>query len=595
MFPRFRFFPLALIIPVLLATAVAMASSLDAQEIHQERGVDARVDYASLTRIGPWDDRNYQLLLEDLAELRPDEQRFRDPIPAFFRVGLRRAEKQQAEARQLDPSRLTGYYPMHAVPSFRLTYGGFLVDGQLYRGAEYREGRFVITSRPFRSHEDFLRQKAFGGEVLVNAEAAESAVKIHPNDPQRVIAGSNGPGGNEMHYSSDGGATWTETALPLGNTCCDPTVDWNASGTFAHTATLGNCVLIICDILYYRSGDSGQTWTDLEDETPGDPRRELGTGDKEFLHVDRSPASPHQDNIYVSWHFFNEMRIARSSDGGDTWSTVVHSGDPSGIGSDVTTDRLGNVYHFYPTVEGEGDSRIVLKQSSDGGATYDAGVMTVGELENEFNFFIPINDQRGVATIVTATTDLSGGGFDDSLYAAWTDTTGADTQNPSTTHARIRFAFARDASSPGDPVWTVLTPHPTVDALTVDRFHPWLAVGSDGRVWLAFYETLAGDREQLHFVYTSSDDGGVTWAPTTPLTTQTSGDPNDDFEWGDYNGLDVVGDQLVSIFTDNRDESGGGAATSLDVYAVGLSTIDAEIFDDGFEAGDTSAWSESFP
>ena len=41
------------------------------------------------------------------------------------------------------------------------------------------------------------------------------------------------------------------------------------------------------------------------------------------------------------------------------------------------------------------------------------------------------------------------------------------------------------------------------------------------------------------------------------------------FEWGDYNGLDTVGAQLIGIFTDNRSET-SGSADSVDVYATGI-------------------------
>ncbi|MEO1086963.1 MAG: sialidase family protein, partial [Acidobacteriota bacterium] len=268
---------LAALAAVLFAAIPASAQDI---HIHQERGVDGRVDYASLTKIGPWDDRNYSLTQEDLGELRDDEERFFDPLPAFYKVSLRRAEN-------LSNASTPGYFPLFANPAFRRNYGGYLVDGQLYRSAVFRDGRYVITPQaPAMSHEEFLGVKAFGGEVRVNINAAESAIKIHPSNTDLVIAGSNGPSGNEMHFSSDGGETWSETSLPLGGTCCDPTVDWNAVGTLAHTATLGNCAGS-CGIWYYRSSDDGQTWTDLESETPGDPRREVGFGDKEFLHVDK--------------------------------------------------------------------------------------------------------------------------------------------------------------------------------------------------------------------------------------------------------------------------------------------------------------------
>ncbi|MEM8960327.1 MAG: hypothetical protein AAGD38_02515, partial [Acidobacteriota bacterium] len=54
-----------------LALVLLTAGLAGAQDIKQNRGVDIRVDYADLTKLGPWDDRNYDLTLEDLAVL-PD-------------------------------------------------------------------------------------------------------------------------------------------------------------------------------------------------------------------------------------------------------------------------------------------------------------------------------------------------------------------------------------------------------------------------------------------------------------------------------------------------------------------------------------------
>ncbi|MEO1370158.1 MAG: hypothetical protein AAFX50_23490, partial [Acidobacteriota bacterium] len=99
---------LAALAAVLFASIPASAQDI---HIHQERGVDSRVDYASLTKIGPWDDRNYSLTQEDLAQLRDDEDRFRDPLPAFYKVGLRRAENLRGVSTP-------GYYPLFANPAF---------------------------------------------------------------------------------------------------------------------------------------------------------------------------------------------------------------------------------------------------------------------------------------------------------------------------------------------------------------------------------------------------------------------------------------------------------------------------------------------
>ncbi len=56
-----------------------------AAQIAQVRGMDQRVDYRSLTRYGPWDDRNYNVTRADLA-LIPEKDQYLHNIPVFFKV-----------------------------------------------------------------------------------------------------------------------------------------------------------------------------------------------------------------------------------------------------------------------------------------------------------------------------------------------------------------------------------------------------------------------------------------------------------------------------------------------------------------------------
>jgi len=194
-----------------------------------------------------------------------------DPIPAFYRVELR---KIAPDSRKTGPAQ----YPRSALNAFRIDYGGYLVDGTLYTRVQRVGQRFAIDlvegidADGFRGGTD-----AVSGEVRITSPngAAESAIKISPVDTTTVIAGSNGPGGGQkMHWSTDGGETWTQTTLPLGSTCCDPGVDWSSDGQYAYAVTLGSCSFN-CGIWFYRSDDGGQSWNGLENLTPGDPRREI--------------------------------------------------------------------------------------------------------------------------------------------------------------------------------------------------------------------------------------------------------------------------------------------------------------------------------
>ncbi len=124
--------PIAALLLIALAATPALA-----QQIHQIRGVDARVDYASLTSIGPWDDRNYELTQEDLDLLAPNEAELKAQIPVFFRVELR---KGIPEMDRTGPAQ----YPRSALQIFQLKYGGYLVDGKIYTRVEHRDGQYVV-------------------------------------------------------------------------------------------------------------------------------------------------------------------------------------------------------------------------------------------------------------------------------------------------------------------------------------------------------------------------------------------------------------------------------------------------------------------
>lgn len=541
--------------------ALPVAAQLDREyisfEVDQSRGVDPSVDYSQLTKFGPWDDRNYDLTTEDLSYLAPDEAQISDPIPAFFRVLLRKNHPYLS----VKPGKK---YPRSAVNTYRQRYGGYLVNGWFYRGVERIDGefRFVEDSR-IDTSDVFTR--FLSGEVRVTNPigAAESAVSISPVDPDIVVAGTNGPGGGQkMHYSTDGGETWTQGPnLPLGGTCCDPTVDWSIDGSKVYAATLGNCGFGGCAIWFYRSDDQGQTYNGLENDTPGDPRRELTTSgsDKEYLHVDRWPGSPHADNVYLTWHDGNTMQFARSTDFGVTFDPTISFGsEPLGIGSDIATDKSGDIYYIYPAFNAE---EIRLLKSTDGGASFAAGSQ-IAPTNDGFDFPLPSMETRNAFIYVAADVDFSGGPFDDSIYAAWTDLTGPE-GSAANNHARIQVAFSRD----GGATWTVTTPHSTADMNDVDRYHPWLSVDDNGNVHVVYYDTR-DDRTSVDFHYTFSDDGGVTWATPVRLTDESSPNIADGFEFGDYNGMDIRGPDSISVWTDNRDEDGGGN-DSVDVYAAG--------------------------
>lgn len=559
-----------------LLSTVLLAGAVHAQQtINPARGVDPGVSYADLTFLGPWDDRNYQLTRADLALLSPTEAEQRVAIPAFYRVMLRRQFPDLP--RSGDPQ-----YPRSALNYFNQRFGGYLIDGKLYDDVRIdKDGRFEVVLENAITPEQLpmIHLGALLENTLVNpvGSAAESAVSISPVNPDVVVAGLNGSG-QDMYWSTDAGNTWTESTPLFGSTCCDPAMAWSSDGSLAYAVALGGN-----DVWFYRSSDNGQTWTDLETDTPGDPRRELAgptsaLDDKEYIHVDNHPDSPFQDRIYITWHQSNVLQFAMSNDDGNTFSTISFNGEPLGIGSDITTDRNGVVYHFWPATQ---TREIRMNRSTDGGVSFSPSTL-VSATNAGFDFPLPSIEVRNAFVYVAADVDNTGGPFDGRIYAAWTDTTAPDNNsNAQANHARIVVAHSTD----GGTTWQQTIPHETADELTVDRWHQWLKVGPDGTVHVAYYDTRQfPDRSGVDFYYSMSTDGGVSFSAPVRLTNESSPNASGNFEFGDYNGLDISSDgNGIAIFSDNRPEDGG--SPSIDVYVAPLPVeLPEVILSDGFEA-----------
>src|SRR5260370_16170353 len=108
------------------------------------------------------------------------------------------------------------------------------------------------------------------------------------------------PSTQAQFYSSDGGATWGQTSLPVfpgDDSQTDPAVDWTSDGT-AWAIAIGIVVRPPSNYLRsFKSLDGGASWA-FDATISGLDQTAL---DKEMMWVDHSPTSPFRDNIYVIW------------------------------------------------------------------------------------------------------------------------------------------------------------------------------------------------------------------------------------------------------------------------------------------------------
>jgi len=532
---------LALLLALLLLPSV-LSSSVD-----PSRGVDPRVDYADLERFGPWDDRNYELTIEEVGLLPAGDDELRVAVPAFYRAELRGRFPGMLRSGPLQ-------YPHSALLAFMAAYDGYLVDGQFYSKADFDGERWAVDlDRPIAERLVDGTTRALNGDVQISSPEGgrESAIEISPINENIAVAGAViWPIGTrqEMFTSTDGGSSWSPAApLPQGGGLGDPTIAWSSDGEFVYTATLA---FDLSTLYLYRSSDNGQTWEDFANEPGGDSRREVGVSgsDKEILHVDQAPNSPHKDNVYMTWDNFNqgnEMKFARSTDSGHSWTTTGFGNAPGGVAGDISTDAAGKIYYLYPAFS---NRTIQMLTSTNGGVTFSPAT-SIANTEASFSFTVPSQNTRFVLVYVSADTDKTNGPFSGTIYASWSD-------QRDNGRAFIQVAYSRN----GGNTWTFTVPHSADTA--PDRYHQWLEVDDAGNVHVIYYDTQDNaNRTSVHLYHSVSADGGVTWS-NQRLTSAASPTPGDGFDFGDYNGLSITMGQLIASYTDNRDGS-------VDVWAAG--------------------------
>ena len=521
-----------------LTLVLLVAPSIWAQETDlNAKGVDTSVDYQQLYMQSkaakiPWDDRNLKLTAQDLALLPAADFEDSQRIPLFYRVIMRqRVPELRREGK--------GQYPRSAPERFKLEFGGLMVNGKWVDG-ESKRGSDV----------------ELGDEVNVSGavEGAETAIAINPVNPNLAVAGANGPGGQYHYFSTDGGLTWTaaQGANPIASSCCDPTMAWSPDGSLAYGVTLGGAG----GVWFYRSSDNGASWTRTATISSD------GGDDKEYMHVDHYNCdnNPNCGNIYITWHRGNDIRVSRSTDNGDSFTTFVQPDGEAAIGSDITSDANGDVYHFWPNTS---LGRIFYAKSTNAGASFGSRQLVV-DTNAHFDYPIPAMDARRAFLYVTATTDLTGGTYHNRMYVAFNDleNTSTDENTPSNNHSKIRVGRSIDGGSS----WQFSTPHSTSDINTVDRFHPWMEVDGNGYLHVVYYDTRNDSSRRNPDMYHSiSKDGGETWETPVRLTSVSSQYFNDGFQWGDYNGLAIVGNEVRPIWTDNRPGGSGIRAYSRDM------------------------------
>lgn len=414
-----------------------------------------------------------------------------------------------------------------------------------------------------------------GSNVDVSNEVtpqSETAITLNPNNPNMLVAGSNEIVRLPMrgYYSTNGGASWGATDLPLPPPATTNGTDFGSDPGVAFD-TQGNVYYSYIVVFFNRtfqsiqgtemavakSVDGGKTWPQVTFFNFNSGNGKFN--DKPMIAVDTNPTSPYRDSVYVAWDTTsngkssanNDLAFARSTDGGKTFSSPLalntHNGSPTSIiGADPFVGPNGEVYVAWHDVQ---NNLLAFNSSSDGGATFGQQ-QEIAPTVVSFDDGIPAMASRRALLYPACGADRSTGIHRGTLYCSWMDETASNGTDVFVTHSTNQGAsWSAGLRVNDDPT-----------GVRKDQFNQWLSVDPvSGAVDLSWNDARNDPADTSTDIYfSSSADGGLSFTANLKVTTATSDESaNNPFadagnQYGDYEGIVAYNGIAHPVWTDGR-------------------------------------------
>lgn len=364
----------------------------------------------------------------------------------------------------------------------------------------------------------------FGSNVDVSNECgpqSETYITLNTAAPKQLAAGSNEIFRLPMrgYWSADGGKSWGGVDLPLPNAIGTNGIDFGSDPTLAFD-TRGN--LYYGYIVVFFSNGNGINGTEMAVAKSTDGGKTYSSvnffsfsggqdhfNDKPMITTDVNASSPFRDNVYLAWDAASGgstgggIRVATSSDHGATF-TVTRADDPQGPGRSIgAVPFVGTGGELYVAWNDYAANTIAFNRSMDGGATWDSQ-RVIAPKRIPFDIAIPAEKYRAALVYPACDVDRSRSAHRGRLVCSWMDLTAGGTTD-------IYTAYSDDKGT----TWS--SPRPATDqfAFAVDRFNQWLSIDpTNGEVNVSFYDTrndTTGSRYMTDIYLSRSDDGGASY------------------------------------------------------------------------------------
>ena len=420
--------------------------------------------------------------------------------------------------------------------------------------------RKVSQSGVFTSFQ--VNVDASGNNILGDA-ANEPSISVDPTDGNKmVIAWRQFDSINSdfreagWGYTTDAGINWTfPGVLENGIFRSDPVTHCDETGKFFYLSLQSDqAQSFFCDDVW-NSINGGQSWTQ------GGPGH---GGDKEWFTIDKTGGPGHgfQYQFWTGFFACDFGEFTRSTDSGLTWMSPISVPSDTHTGA-LDVDTNGNL--FIGGQDFGGQLRCLRSSNAQ-----------IGSQTPTFDQNIPVNlggslIQGGINNIglcgqMFIAVDRSGTATNNNVYML----ASVVPNGQSTTE--VMFARSTDSGASFSAPVRV-----NDDANHQSKWHYFgtLSVAPNGRIDVVWYDTRnAANNIDSQLFYSSSTDGGLTWAPNievSSLFNPQAGYPQND-KIGDYITIvsDATGGNVAYAATFNINPNAVGGHEQ-DVYYVRVS------------------------